>query len=217
MCVSLALAGPGLCKTCRPASSRLWYSCRSLRTGLHPPDLAAFQSCILSWTRASSPRTLGHPRLLLKDTLTRSAASWDASDCAAAQLLFEMIMPCFIIAVGRLCFVNIVHNRCADLDTCCLILLCTVSICSVFWSVLDLNVVQWCPYQLGSLNIMTMATLILAYFFFLTTSTNCSRISFIKAAMGSSVPLVFDCSDQRLSENQEQSFQSMALRLWKSI
>lgn len=76
---ALALVGPPLCKPCPPASSRLWCSCCSLLTPLPPPDLAAFQGSILIRTLASSLRTIGHSRSLWVDTLTRSAASWDAS------------------------------------------------------------------------------------------------------------------------------------------
>lgn len=94
----------------------------------------------------------------------------------AAQLMFQMIMPCFIIAVTRLCFVNIAHNRCAYLHTCCLILSCTVSIClSLVCSGLKYSPVvlflfakriqsYYYYFQLSGINV-TMSTLILSIFF----------------------------------------------------
>lgn len=94
----------------------------------------------------------------------------------AAQLMFQMIMPCFIIAVTRLCFVNIAHNRCAYLDTRCPILSCTVSLCfSLVCSGLKKGAVilfffakriqsYYYYYQLSSVNV-TLSTLILSIFF----------------------------------------------------
>lgn len=111
--------------------------------------------------------------------------------------MFQMIMPCFIIAVTRLCFVYIAHNRCAYLDTCCLILSCTVSICLslvcsglkyspvvLFFFAKRIQSYYYYYYQLSSVNV-TMSTLILSIF--LSWSTNHSSISFEKAVMGNSI------------------------------
>lgn len=108
------------------------------------------------------------------------------------------------------------------------VLFCRAQSASVcLWSVLDLNKVQSCFSFLqrefkviiiiDNYNIdidivnVRMSTLILSIF--LSWSTNHSRISFEKAVMGNSILLAFDCSHQRQSQNQEESFESVALRL----